>query len=187
MKARISALMDGDLGTGEAETVLAALRHEGEALEAWRTYHLIGDAMRESGSLSPDFAARVAERVAREPTVLAPAAVPPQVTPWARWGVMPIAASIVAVALVSWLALVPQQPPQSPVPVAQQAPAVLVQTTAPAPAAAVPKPAELARVPLPAATDDYLLAHQRYSPRHALQGVAPYVRAVSADSGVRKP
>jgi sigma-E factor negative regulatory protein RseA len=186
MKARISALMDGDLGAGETETVLAALRHEGEAFEAWRTYHLIGDAMRDSRSLSPDFSARVAERVAREPTVLAPAAAPAPATPRARWGVMPVAASVAAVALVSWLALVPQQPPQAPVPMAQPAPAVLAQK-APAPPAAAPKPADLARVPLPAATDDYLLAHQRYSPRHALQGVAPYVRAVSADSGVRKP
>jgi hypothetical protein len=34
-------------------------------------------------------------------------------------------------------------------------------------------------VPLPSATNDYLLAHQGFSPRASLQGMAPYVRTVS--------
>jgi hypothetical protein len=34
-------------------------------------------------------------------------------------------------------------------------------------------------VPLPSGTDDYLLAHQGFSPRVSLQGMAPYVRTVS--------
>jgi sigma-E factor negative regulatory protein RseA len=32
---------------------------------------------------------------------------------------------------------------------------------------------------MPGQVNDYLLAHQNYSPRSALQGVAPYVRTVS--------
>ena len=32
---------------------------------------------------------------------------------------------------------------------------------------------------LPKETNDYLLAHQSYSSRGSLQGVAPYVRTVS--------
>ena len=34
-------------------------------------------------------------------------------------------------------------------------------------------------VPLPSGTNDYLLAHQGFSPRASLQGMAPYVRTVS--------
>jgi hypothetical protein len=34
-------------------------------------------------------------------------------------------------------------------------------------------------IPLPSGTDDYLLAHQQFSPRVSLQGMAPYVRTVS--------
>jgi hypothetical protein len=34
-------------------------------------------------------------------------------------------------------------------------------------------------VPLPSGTNDYLLAHQGFSPRVSLQGMAPYVRTVS--------
>jgi hypothetical protein len=36
-----------------------------------------------------------------------------------------------------------------------------------------------ANVPMPGEVNDYLLAHQNFSPRSNLQGVAPYVRTVS--------
>jgi negative regulator of sigma E activity len=41
MKDRISVLMDGELDDGSAARVIDALASEGEAREAWRTYHLI--------------------------------------------------------------------------------------------------------------------------------------------------
>jgi hypothetical protein len=34
-------------------------------------------------------------------------------------------------------------------------------------------------IPLPSGTNDYLLAHQGFSPRVSLQGMLPYVRTVS--------
>jgi hypothetical protein len=76
-----------------------------------------------------------------------------------------LAASVAAVALVGWLAFAPQQSPVAPV-AQQQAPAAVAKT----------KPA---LVPLPSGANDYLLAHQAYSPRVSLQGMAPYVRTVS--------
>lgn len=172
MKSKISALVDGEQAADETGTALAALGDDGEAREAWSTYHLIGDAMRDSDSLSPDFAARVAERIAREPVVLAPAAQP--VPKRSRWFALAAAAaaSVAGIALVATVALDPRQ---GQPPVAQ------------APRAAPAAKAELARVPPPAAADDYLLAHQRYSPRNSLQGVVPYVRTVSAEAGARKP
>lgn len=171
MKSKVSELMDGELDAGEAGAALAALRDEGEAREAWRSYHLIGDVLRDTRGLSPDFAARVAERIAREPTVLAPAAAPPARP--SRWAALTaVAAGVAGVALVGSLALTPQ--PQSPAPVAQ------------APAAAPVARAEPVRVPPPSATDDYLLAHQRYSPRISLPGVASYVRTVSAATAARR-
>jgi len=171
MKRRISELMDGELDGHEAGAMLAVLREEGEAREAWRAYHLISDTLHDTRLLSPDFAARVAERVAREPTVLAPAAQP--VTQRARRAVLTAVASVAAVALVGWLAFAPQQVGEVPV--------------AEAPRAAPVVKAETVRVPPPAAADDYLLAHQRYSPRNSLQGMAPYVRTVSGETGARKP
>jgi len=49
--------------------------------------------------------------------------------------------------------------------------------------AEVKQVAEIKQVAVPAGqvANDYLLAHQRYSPSNAMQGVAPYVRAVSEE------
>jgi sigma-E factor negative regulatory protein RseA len=149
MKEKISALMDGEL---EAAEVFEALRVEGEALETWRTYHLISDAMRDTRLLSAGFTARFAERLATEPTVLAPV----RKQPVQRFA-LAAAAGVAGVALVGWMAFAPQ--PQVSAPVAK----------ALAPVA----------VPLPASANDYLLAHQGFSPRVSLQGMVPYVRTVA--------
>ena len=159
---RLSALMDGELDDKSAAEVLQALGSDREAVDAWRTYQLISDAMRQSRVLSEGFTTRVSARLAAEPTVLAPrAAVPMLQRESRRWVALSAAASLAAVALVGWLAFAP--PPQVAQPVAQ------------APLAE-PKPNI---VPLPSQANDYLLAHQGFSPRNSLQGMAPYVRTVS--------
>ena len=167
MKEQISELMDGELPEREAAAPLAALRGDGEASEAWRLYHLIGDAVRGSRALPGDFTTRVAERLAREPTVLAPGRAPGMAQRALRVA-MYAAAGIAGIALVVNLAV---EPPQAPAPVAQ-APQKPV----------APKVAAQAPLPLPLAADDYLRAHQLYSPRGDLQGVAPYVRMVSEEN-----
>jgi sigma-E factor negative regulatory protein RseA len=159
MKDRISVLMDGELDDKAAAELISNLARDGEGGDAWRTYHLIGDAMRGTAPLTEDFAARVVWKLADEPTVLAPRALQPQPR---RWFAASAAASLAAVALVGWLAFAPQ-PQVAPAPVAQTQPAE----------------AKPAIVPLPTAANDYLLAHQGFSPRVSLQGMAPYVRTVA--------
>ena len=169
MKESISALMDGELDRHSAGELMDTFGRSREALEAWRDYHLISDAMRDTPVLSEDFAARVGARLQSEPTVLAPRrlAAPPR-----KWfAASAIAASIAAVAFVGWVAVMPQP---APVQVAKAPPA-----PAPHPALAAAKPP---MVPLPSATNDYLLAHQGFSPRIYLQGMAPYVLTVSDSS-----
>lgn len=138
MKDRISALMDGELEGREAGEAMDLLARDAEARDAWRSYHLIGDALREGRSLAAP----------RRPAANSPV-----------WRVaLPAMAVAAAVALVSWVAFAPVQPDRpAAVPVAQ-APAI---------------------VPPPRAANDYLLAHQGYSPRVALQGMTAYVRTVS--------
>ena len=171
MKTKISELMDGELGTREAAGPLEALRAEGEARDTWRSYHLIGDAMRDTRMLSAGFASRVSARLAQEPTVMAPgrlAALPQR----PRWQFLSAAASVAAVALVGWVAFGPQDDgPQ----IAQVAPN-----------AAQTVPVVAVQVAPPASANDYLYAHQGLSPRNSLQGVAPYVRMVSGEAGVQK-
>ena len=138
MKDRISALMDGELDEREAAATITALASDPQARDAWRTYHLIGDALRDGR----------ASGIVRRAAANAP-----------FWRVaLPAFAVAAAVALVSWVAFAPVQPGRSP---------------APAPVA------QAATVPLPRATNDYLLAHQGFSPRVALQGMTAYVRTVS--------
>jgi sigma-E factor negative regulatory protein RseA len=178
MKSRISAFMDGELERHEATAPLDALGTEGELRDAWRRYHLIGDAMRDTRMLSEGFAGRVAAKLAGEPTVIAPArlAAPPR----PRWQLLSAAASVAAVAMVGsvWFALqdsaglAPQvaQAPQQALE-ARTTDVQAVQITAPA-----------AQVAPPDSANDYLYAHQGYSPRNSLQGVAPYVRMVSGEA-----
>jgi sigma-E factor negative regulatory protein RseA len=168
MKAKISALMDGELGGHEAAGALEALRADGEGRESWRTYHLISDAMRDTRPLSAGFGERLAARLAAEPTVLAPK--------WGvrarallgehRWQFLSAAASLAAIGFVS-VAYFTQEPDSTPQQLASGAAAPQVETVQVAP---------------PEAANDYLLAHQTYSPRVSLQGVAPYVRTVSSES-----
>jgi sigma-E factor negative regulatory protein RseA len=166
MKERLSALMDGELDDKSAAEVLQALGSDREAVRTWRTYQLISDAMRENRLLSADFAARLAGQLAAEPTVFAPRALREGSRAQSRaWFALSVAASLAGVALVGWMALAPQPqtiPASTPAPVAQMQPE--------------PKPNI---VPLPTTANDYLLAHQGFSPRISLQGMAPYARTVA--------
>lgn len=163
LKAEVSALVDGELERHEADAALEALHAEGEARETWRRYHLISDAMRDTRLLSAGFASRVAAKLADEPTVLAPRA--KRLLEQRRWQVLSMAASLAAVAFVVSVAFAPQEGGVTAPPLAQTAP-----------------PAEAAQVAPPESANDYLQAHQVYSPRISLQGMAPYVRSVSSET-----
>jgi sigma-E factor negative regulatory protein RseA len=190
MKTKISAFVDGELEAGELAGVIEALERDDGSREAWCVYHLISDAVRDTALRSAGFSARVADKLAAEPTVLAPGRLPAE---RARWIALSAAASVAAVALVGWLAFAPGPPelrpgmPQSaplasgPLPgsvqpasipaiqpVARQAVAVQRESVVPP---AHPVAAQM--------TDDYLFAHQEFSPRMSLQGMVPYVRTVS--------
>jgi negative regulator of sigma E activity len=167
--------MDGELDETAAGAAIEAVQRGEGAGEAWRTYHLIRDAMTDTQLLSAGFSERMARRLAAEPTVLAPArrAISRPRTEPRRW--IPVAAAAsAAFALVGWLAFAPERQ-SAPQPQVAQAPA--------------PKLAEAQRdeartvvvTPIPVSANDYLLAHQGFSPRMALQGMAPYVRTVSSD------
>jgi len=170
MMQKISELADGELGGHEADGAYAALKSGGEALEAWRRYHLISDAMRDTRLLSAGFAERVAAGLAAEPTVLAPKALaaPARSLPWYATR---IAAGIAAVAFVGFATL-----------------SVLDQGTAPqmaqTPKSAEPAVAVVAPAVVPASESarDYMQAHQGYSPRNALQGYVD-TRQVQTVSG----
>jgi len=162
----ISSLMDGELDASQARQQFARLQSDAEARACWETFHLIGDALRGDCVVSRQFSARLHERLAGEPTVLAPRRSPARRVATYAWSA---AASFSAVALVGWIAF---YSPLSPQP--QQV--VVVPTSVPTPVAQV----ELANVPSEGRMNEYLIAHQEFSPSTAIQGVAPYIRSVSA-------
>ena len=166
---RISAFMDGETSRIEAREAFLRLKQNDEHRETWKTFHLIGDAMRGDPELRDDFAARFHVRMEQEPTLLAPRMI------WRKsWNhALSVAASLAAVSVV--LLLVLTDNPLNPQ--AQIATAPKSETLQVAQTAAKPRP-----VPAPnqGKINEYLMAHQEFSPSTALQGVAPYVRTVSA-------
>ena len=160
---KISALMDGELDAHQSAAQYARLKYDLPARECWDTFHLIGDAMRGEHGVAAGLAASVSERLAREPVILAPQRRPERRVNAYAWSA---AASLSAVALVGWVGLnlmprgteVAEVPAARPTPVAQQ----------------------LANLPSDGRMNEYLLAHQEYSPSTAIQGVVPYIRTVSA-------
>jgi sigma-E factor negative regulatory protein RseA len=163
----ISALMDGELSADEARRQIVSLKDDAALRSRWDEFHLIGDALRGESLLSPRFGESLSERLAAEPTILAPRRLRSpmkRVTTYA----MSAAASLAAAALVAWVALAPP------------APTMVVQ---PVPVSSPIKPAEappaLANVSSEGRMNEYILAHQGFSPSTAIQGLAPYIRSVS--------
>lgn len=157
MKETFSAWIDGELSGPQADALPVQLKGDAQLRKNWDCYHLIGDALR--GVQGPDLSPGIRARLDAEPTVLAPRRRrnPEKL----RWAALSMAASVAAVAFVGWMALPGLQQDSSPV-------------------AAVPaRDIRLVAAPAGGGAKDYLLAHQRYSPSSAMQGVAPYVRTVA--------
>ena len=169
----ISALIDGELEEHEARREVGRLKDDAALRERWDYFHLIGDTLRGERplSLSAGFTGVFAAQLAQEPTVLAPRRSTPKV-PRATTYALSAAASLSAVALVAWVALAPTTPvgPQAGI-------APGVKALAPV---SMEAGSQLASVPSEGRMNEYLLAHQGFSPSTAIQGLAPYIRSVSA-------
>jgi len=107
MKNQVSALMDGELDEEESRIVFGQLKQHESLRDEWEIYHLIGDSLRQAPVWQDDFSARFAERLAVEPTVLAPRSIKSQPRHPVSW---PLAASVAAVSLVAWTAFQLNQP-----------------------------------------------------------------------------
>ena len=198
-REQISALMDGELDDARAHALCAQMKND-ESSECWATYHLIGDALRSECLAQAGFARRFAERLAAEPTVLAPGSKPIheghdghrtlsphawpagmsgnlsdtiRARPW-YYG-MAAAASVAAVGLVGWFGA--QEFSLGPG-LTEQASASAARPGGATIAVNAQSTAALARRLQPM-LDPYRLVHQEYSPTTAMQGVRPYVRTVA--------
>jgi sigma-E factor negative regulatory protein RseA len=167
MKHDISALMDGELDQDDAKTAIARLKQHEDLRDAWFDYHLIGDVMRQTGLVSAEFGKRLKDKLALEPVILAPRR---PVLLKVKIAALSVAAALAAVAMVAWVVL------QNNTDNAKLNLAATQQSNAAAMLASLP------RYPLNSNVNEYLLAHQEFSPSTAIQGVAPYVRTVSDEA-----
>lgn len=159
MRERISVLMDGEADESNLAQNLVLLKDDADLRRLWDTYHLIGDTLR--GHTAKELATKVSERLALEPTVLAPKRLVRRGR-IARYAYT-AAAGLCGIALVAWLALSGTQPEQQQV--AASTPAVTPAT------------------PVAVGVESYLLAHQGFSPAGAMQGAVPYLRTIADERG----
>jgi sigma-E factor negative regulatory protein RseA len=159
MKQSISALMDGELFDDEAEALLDKIKRNPDALEEWDVYHLVGDALRQPGHLHANISPALRERLQAEPTVLAPRG---RLRQNAKWFAVSAAASVAAMALATWMTVQIGS---------EHAPQMAMQQSQTA-----LRPASF---PVKPAMNDYLMAHQEFSPSTEVQGAASYIRTVA--------
>lgn len=159
MKHDISALMDGELFEDEAEVLLNQLKKNPQAQKEWQTYHLIGDALRQPDHVCKDISASFHERLQSEPTVFAPRR---RTTQKARYFALSAAASVMALALVAWLSM------QAGVEPAPRLASVQQQNSV--------RPASFSTSN---GVNDYVMAHQEFSPSTDVHGAASYIHSVS--------
>lgn len=172
MKEKVSALLDGALDEHATARMFDSLKRDGALRREWENYCLIGDLLRDEQVLSSDFTRNVMLCLDDEPTVL----VPPKRDVGGGWvrHFMPIAASVMGVAAVGWVAMTLNGSGQDTLRIAE---------VRKAPVAAVTL--DPSRVPAKLAANsetserEYLFAHQSMAPSAAMPGVALYVRTVS--------
>jgi sigma-E factor negative regulatory protein RseA len=158
---KISQLMDGELSEHESRLEIRRLEHDEGLVQTWATYHLIRDVLRDEADAGAGLAARVCERLQREPTILAPRI---RFAAGAITRPLRIAAAVAGVGVVAWLAFSSQLPQDN---------------TRTAEAGKPPREiADPAPRPAKGEMNKYLLAHQEFSPTTAMQGVGSYVRTV---------
>ncbi len=113
MTEKLSELIDGEL-RGDLATQLSQIVADGALRQTWSRYHRIGAVLREEHSpLSADFAARFEARLKDEPVILCPQrdgnaaivvvkASPDESVGVRLWQNLALAASLAAIALLSW-------------------------------------------------------------------------------------
>jgi sigma-E factor negative regulatory protein RseA len=203
----ISALADGELDAPQLDALLAALRRPDQHA-TWDIYHQIGDALRSDDlgiALSPDFSARMAARLAAEPPLLAPSKTV-QTKPARQWslkrfmvpGMAAVAGAVASVAFIAAPQLMVAlnsdtsgaSPSDSQTMLAVRAPSVggtdrAINLVADRPSTTAQTVAAQDGVMLrDADIDDYLLAHQRFSP--SVYSTAQYARSATFATDTEK-
>ena len=164
LQERISAFADAETSDEQLDVSLADLRSD-EGKTSWELYHQIGDLLRSdemATPLSAGFAAGMAARLAAEPLHIAPAVVHHGKRSAVRRLALPgvLAAAAAAVAFVATPQLMVAMQGQSAV-----SPAIAVVSDSGVSRTAMAESVARSSVSMRSqGIDEYLMAHQRFSP-----------------------
>lgn len=172
MRQALSALMDDELDASEQARVVAAVGRDRELRQAWDSYHLIGDALRRATALDAGLTQQVMASLEREPALLVS---PLRARPAVR-AALALAATVAGVAVVAWLALPTLVPEAAP---------LKAQVAAKGAAQGAAATAAAAGAGAGSRMQEYMVAHQSYSPGNRMFGGTAYVRTVSAGADRR--
>lgn len=183
MRDKISALMDGELDSIDVADTITRIKEIEELRNEWSTYHLIGDALRQSETSIFDMASGIRNELDIEPIVLTPD------IPKEKKGqvfVFAIAASMVAaVAAVTWMGGQTMDQTLTDKPALQAVinnkfvePTVVTDLV-------LAQEDELKTDKLvlqesaPNRLNNYMFAHEEFFPRTSIRGMSPYMRTVA--------
>jgi sigma-E factor negative regulatory protein RseA len=184
-REQISALADGELPEQHVNMVLGTLRQM-ENKADWEIYHQIGDVLRSDDMavlLSAGFASRMAARLDAEPAIVAPAVADwtaeqaaEAMRPAKRWAMpsMVAAAAVAAVAFITTPQLMVAMKSEPAIVEAAKLASVGPAADQAATVATSGSDGVILRDP---GIDDYLLAHQRFSP--SVYSTAQYARSAT--------
>jgi sigma-E factor negative regulatory protein RseA len=175
-REQISAFADNELSDGHLDVTLAALRQQ-EGRDTWNLYHQIGDALR-SDDLNTQgntgLTSRIFASLDAEPTIMVAAEQRVRV---AKQDVIKRFAmpgmAVAAVAVAAFLT-VPQMMTQNAPMVASIPAPIVLASVAPEKLTVASQDGEVLRDPR---IDEYLLAHQRFSP--SVYSTAQYARSAT--------
>lgn len=176
VQERISVFADGETSDEQLDIALADL-HRDDAKETWELYHRIGDILRSDEMdvpMSAGFSARMAASLAAEPALLAPKRASKFSRSGARRFALPgvLAAAAAAVAFVGTPQLIVALQGQP-----AAAPALAVVADSGVERTALTAGARPGQVLREQGIDEYLMAHQRFSP--SVYSSAQYARSAT--------
>jgi sigma-E factor negative regulatory protein RseA len=177
---QLSALMDGDLDMAQTQALLQSNAMDSDLLQAWSSYHAIGDALRVHAIDTADLALPAASRSVQAQAM-------PDHTQSAandsvfRWKMLAGFAAVAAVGSIIWsVAGVPAGPSGAQLAQASAPPVVNSMVTSVASPAA--EGVVMLRDPR---LDEFLAAHKQFGGASALQQPAGFLRNATFQSSAR--
>jgi sigma-E factor negative regulatory protein RseA len=191
---KISQLMDGEFEGQDSALEIRKLGKDAALAQTWDAYHLIRDVLRNEANGTFGLAQRVHETLKAEPTIIAPHT---RMIARATRLALPMAAAVAGVTVVGWLALsslngttsVAPRLAIDTAPVLTGAPRVLPASDSGSDARPMAIPTQRMTAELTAPTDgmdEYLIAHQEFSPGTPPQGGSYLSAAPGGEAGAAR-